>query len=612
MLLGPLSREETAELAGQLARSGSDAATLATLADRLWQMSHGHPFMIVETMTAIAQRAPATPSELSLPERVRDVIAGRLERLGERARTLASVAAVIGHAFEFPLLRDASGLDEDQVADALEELVRRRILRVADERFDFTHDRIREVLISQLLAPRRRLLHRQIAEALDAATASASERPWAALAAHCLEASLWDKAARYAREAGRTASNQFAEREAAAWFEQALAAVARLPADRAALELEVDIRIEMRNSLVQLADFARLRTCLDAAVEAARSLDDPRRLAWASLFAGQFRWWTDEGADAATFAAYAAAIGAGTDDPGIEFTAALYAGFAWHNAGEYGKAIEIHTRALGLIEARSLRGRQSHYSFPLPSVHAHLARSFADLGEFERGTRHAEDAVRLAEQTGHRLNLIIALWSLGYVLRIKGEYAEAIVALERSAGLRLGGVLDTAAIGTLGYTYALTGRVTEGIAVLEEQMARVELRSWNLFRARGLTSLAHAYALAGRVDDAARLVADALAGARRRGERGMEAAALYVRGEVEAAREPADARAAGDEFAAALALATTLGMQPLVAQCHLALGRVLGPLNAPRADAHRQRAAAMSRDLGMSFPARPAEPTPAG
>ncbi|HXJ77399.1 MAG TPA: hypothetical protein VMS64_01855 [Candidatus Methylomirabilis sp.] len=149
--------------------------------------------------------------DAAVPERVRDVIIARLGRLTELARMVVNVAAVIGREFDFPLLRTAAALDDDNAATAVEELVRRRVFRFADERFDFGHDRIRGVALAEILPPRRRILHRQVADALHALGGGRRDRDWAALASHCREAGLWPRAAEAFREAGRSASVRSAE-----------------------------------------------------------------------------------------------------------------------------------------------------------------------------------------------------------------------------------------------------------------------------------------------------------------------------------------------------------------------------------------------------------------
>src|SRR5262249_35711354 len=169
LLLGPLSRAETLALVGTLARAGTDEDAVARLGEQVWRATEGNPFIVVETMRSLSEGTiSAVSGTPPVPQRVREVVARRLERLGEPARQLAAVAAVIGREFDFALVQRAAGLEEEGAAQGMEELVRRRVLSGVGERFDFSHDRIREVAYRQLLPPRRRLLHRRVAEALEA------------------------------------------------------------------------------------------------------------------------------------------------------------------------------------------------------------------------------------------------------------------------------------------------------------------------------------------------------------------------------------------------------------------------------------------------------------
>jgi predicted ATPase len=157
--LAPLSKEETLTLVRSLARAESNEAVTTGLAEQVWIISEGNPFAVVETVRALPEGFVATPStKLAVPKRVREVILRHLESLSERGRHLTTVAAVIGREFDFPLLCRSAGLEENEAAESLEELVRRRILHSVGERFDFTHDRIREVAYGHLLRERQRAL----------------------------------------------------------------------------------------------------------------------------------------------------------------------------------------------------------------------------------------------------------------------------------------------------------------------------------------------------------------------------------------------------------------------------------------------------------------------
>lgn len=144
LLLSPLSRSDTSRLVRFLT-AGRDSRRVGRLEEQVWAASEGNPFVVVETLRALREGLTLQETAtLSLPERVRDVIAGRVARLSEGSRQLLSVAAVIGRELDFALLQRASGLTDREAAGGVEELVRWRMLHGVDEGFDVTHERIRE------------------------------------------------------------------------------------------------------------------------------------------------------------------------------------------------------------------------------------------------------------------------------------------------------------------------------------------------------------------------------------------------------------------------------------------------------------------------------------
>ncbi len=94
----------------------------------------------------------------------------------------------------------------------------------------------------------------------------------------------------------------------------------------------------------------------------------------------------------------------------------------------------------------------------------------------------------------------------------------------------------------------------------------------------------------------------ALTLARERGERGHEAWALRLLGEIASHRQPPDVETAEEHFREALTLATEPGMRPLVAYCHLGLGK-LCRCTGDRAKAaeHLTTATTMYREMDMDF-----------
>jgi predicted ATPase len=226
LAMPPLSRADTAALVRALAGQRVGAAALLRLEERVWKLSEGNPFMIVETMRSLRDGTAIDAIDgLAMPERVRDVIVRSLGRLSNRAQDLVAVAAMIGREFEFRLVQAAGGLDADLAAQDVDELVRRRVVQSVGDRFDFVHDRIREVADRQVLAPRRRLLHERVARAIETLYADDLARHYAALGRHYGEAQVWDQAIPYLRRAAAQATERGAFDQAQQLFRQAFAAL---------------------------------------------------------------------------------------------------------------------------------------------------------------------------------------------------------------------------------------------------------------------------------------------------------------------------------------------------------------------------------------------------
>ncbi|HTP54323.1 MAG TPA: tetratricopeptide repeat protein [Thermoplasmata archaeon] len=100
--------------------------------------------------------------------RIRASASGLPPLTPEEHRILAYASAV-GSEFDFGLLVEAMGIDEETLAEQLERLVRRGVLheRAGGERFAFAEEGYRAGVYRSLTESRLRVLHRKIAEVLE-------------------------------------------------------------------------------------------------------------------------------------------------------------------------------------------------------------------------------------------------------------------------------------------------------------------------------------------------------------------------------------------------------------------------------------------------------------
>jgi tetratricopeptide (TPR) repeat protein len=121
-----------------------------------------------------------------------------------------------------------------------------------------------------------------------------------------------------------------------------------------------------------------------------------------------------------------------------------------------------------------------------------------------------------------------------------------------------------------------------------------------LLESRLLEHLGEACLLSGRFDRALAFADQALDLARRRGERGHEAWALRLHGEIRSLGEPSsDLSGTEEHYRLALDLAHRLGMRPLSAHCHFGLGALYRRAERPEAETHLRSAIAIYRDIDM-------------
>jgi DNA-binding SARP family transcriptional activator len=537
IVLPRLDRDDTVALVGLLGRAHGGAVIGAQLAERVWEASAGNPFIVIETMRAIGEghtvEASADPP---LPTRVRDMIARRLDRLSPRGRQLACVAAVIGREFEFALLRHTAGLADHDAAEGVEELVRRRVLHATGERFDFTHDRIRETAYTALMSPHRRSLHAAIVEAGERLFADRIDEHVEMVAYHAERGEVWNKAARYLRQAGIKAAARLAYREAHDCLQRSLAAIERLPNEQERTGLAIDVHIDMGPVLMALRGSAG-KEAEDTYLRARKlceRIDETRRLfpvLWGLWYVERMR---------------------GNHDRALQMGERLLeVARANHDRDQLLEA--HHSLWPVLLERGEFARAQTHleqgYALYDPERHRRLALLYGNhdpgaccrviaalqlwlVGFPDQSLAAIEVALRLARLTGHPQAIGHACYFAAIVHYWRGEpnAAHALAAEGAALGDRHGIVTYfTVGARLLAYLGGNTGTERDE---LEEELAR--LRSSGVFASRALLAwlLAEAYGSAGHPARGLEIVADGLKAVDAGAERCYESALYRLRGEL--------------------------------------------------------------------------------
>jgi tetratricopeptide (TPR) repeat protein len=425
------------------------------------------------------------------------------------------------------------------------------------------------------------------------------------LAHHAVRGEVWAKAVAYLRQAGVKAAGRSSNREAVIFLEQAMSALARLPEGRAATEQAIDLRLDLRSPLLQSGQLERVLTLSQEAEAMAEKLGDEQRLARVYTYLINYHYLKGEPDLAIEYGERCLRIGDAAGDVGLQALARGYLGYSCHAQGLYHRAHSIlreNVEALELVQGEA-PGGQTGVSYVTSS--GWLAFTLAELGEFDAAAMSLDRAQRAGEASGHAYTQTIARTMAGLSWLRRGQLERALPALQRSLDACREKSLDVwrpIPSSLLGLTLVLLGRVEEGLRLLEDGVSLTEELGVRAYLALWTANLGEGLAAARQLDRARTVAQRALDLALRHKERGHQAWALRLMGELAALAEPPAIGEAEGYYGQALALAEELEMRPLQARAHLGLGRLLRLSgDRERAEDHLATALGLLREMDMRF-----------
>lgn len=339
----PLARLTLADAVALLQQSGEQRLRTAGLAAWLHRESEGNPLFMTSLLHSLSEQdaLPAAARERGaedaaggahlLPQALRDSVRARISRLPREVRGKLEIAAVLGRRFDFELLHAVAQEPQAVLLQAIEFLVRRQLLREEEEAgvYDFSHDKVREVVYLDIGVTRRMLLHRAVAEALERHPVLEVHERTAGLAEHYERGQVWSRAIHSMVQAAEQSQRLFAMREALGWFDRAVALaeahpeamdqqsqlalierrgaaraqagqtagavadferVIRIARSRGAREHLRDLLIELGMAYRRADAYEQATACLDEALAASRAMGDERHAADTLYHLGTVAW----------------------------------------------------------------------------------------------------------------------------------------------------------------------------------------------------------------------------------------------------------------------------------------------------------------------------------
>lgn len=601
--LARLSASATIALLQEMVREGAES-----LAERLHQETEGNPLFVVEIVRSLMEQGSLQLGganvreirDLALPDSIQAVIRSRLERLDAASRQFLTAAAIFDGGFDFDDTLALSGQPEDEGLDALETLLRARLLRESTDHgaygagplYVFDHDKLRLVVYEGSSGARRRILHRRVVDVLSARGTVGPER----LAYHAIRGQMWERALEWSEAAAAAAMKVYAYTEAVRLYQQALECLASLPPSDDGQRRGIGIRLR----LAQIAFYVqpgRLMEWLAPAEEAAISLGDDPLLAEVWLAQASAVYIQGDFTEALPRLERLLPLAEAAGNPALLTRVHNILGRLLALRGEYGRGIAFLEQAIPALTA--VNEAEALVSTGL------LAAAIAYRGEFARARalmeRSLARAIAIHDPTAEVAALVIS----GTNAQMQGEWERAVafgrqaLPKARAIGNR---IYEYNAHFVLGPALARLGNLDEAIAMQEEAIALGTRARIRIVMGRVYGWLGEIYLAAGRLDDA-----------RTATERGREISVAHgylaeialcdrVRGEVETAAGNYDAAAAFLD--AARTGYTACDARPELARVDTALGRLAEARgDTVKAAAHLRAARDAFADMEMRWDA---------
>ncbi len=420
-----LERLSEGEIAALSISMIGQTGTQSEVLELLQRETEGNAFFLVEVVRALAEAAGSRSKigEVTLPESVfsggiQTIVQRRLEKVPEQYRPLLQLAAVAGRQIDRPILE--SGIQnnhefsDDNFDDFLQKCADATVFDLQDGQWQFTHDKLREYVLSHLPENKKMQLHRQVAEAIEAVYPHDLRSYAAKLSHHWRLSEDNQKESYYTQLAGQQAADTSSYHAAITFFERGLSLITGKDESK----IQADLLIQLGTSLSRLGFNERAKESLNDALELARDMQDNEISSEAlNILGGVLR---DEGdfEQAYTLFEESLELARQVNNQALEADTLLELGWLNHRLALYQDAYQYFSEAVSIYqEINSHRGLATAYN--------RLGGAALKLDDFESSANLRQKSLALFQEIGDRWGEATALANLGETARLQKDYPVA-------------------------------------------------------------------------------------------------------------------------------------------------------------------------------------------
>jgi tetratricopeptide (TPR) repeat protein len=461
----------------------------------LFHRTEGHPLFTVELLRAMQERGDLLKDEdgcwiegptldwEALPARVEAVIAERIDRLDPDLQEILTVASVEGEVFTAQVVAQVQKMAERPVLHRLSQELERwhRLVREQEEvqtgqrqmsRYRFGHVLFQDYVYKRLSLGERRLLHGDVAAALEKLYDGQLDEMAVQLAHHFQKADDYGRTFRYLSLAAERASRLYANDEAITHYTRAIEVAERVSPDAVSLAKlhrgrglacetlgEFDRAHADHQAILQIAhaagerhvewralldlgklwasrDYNQTRDYFEQALELARRMDNPAVLAGSLNWMGNWHTNAEDPLRAVEYHQEALKISEGSGDRRDLANTLDLLGIAYLLGGDLTASVRYYDRAIALFRELDDRPRLVSGLIARAAIVSELVllASVPAIAPPD-APRDFGEAIRIAREIGSASDEAWAHWALGLLNTVQGRFGRAMEVIQ--SGLRI-------------------------------------------------------------------------------------------------------------------------------------------------------------------------------
>jgi len=317
-----------------------------------------------------------------MPSSIRDLVMDRIEKLADELQEILMTAAAIGQEFSLKLLSVISDKNEGHIQDILDNGIDTNIIKedfaTSEEKFSFTHCKMREVLYYSVRESKRERLHLKIAKAMQKLYHNNLGKHYEDLAQHYYLSRDKKNAFKYMMLCGQKVQESYATHDAISYFNKTISIYGKFSD-----ELKETFKIDYTTVILALGKLYNITGEYEKALH------------WLSLAADL--------------------------DPNL-YEAYLSSGEVYVKKGNYEKALDNFKTAMS----------KTNSDHALASIETNMSYVYFRMSDFNESEKLAKKAIKQLEDKKISLVSAEAYKNLGTVYYAKGIFPQAITYYSKS------------------------------------------------------------------------------------------------------------------------------------------------------------------------------------